>query len=157
MRYFFLFIIFSLLLSCNGGLEPPPNTDGIVEGVIRYSGGVENWPEDSVNEVRIIAFKEFPPQDFLGAVLSGQAYFTDPLPLYGDSTNFSFTVEDAPIEIQYIAVVQNYGTLFEWRPIGVYTETGNIEEHSKLFVEQGTSYTISINVDFENLPPNPLE
>lgn len=155
MKYIYILLTI-VFMGCSGGLEPPKTS--FLSGTITYVNGESGWfGADSVKDVRVIAFKNFPPADFIGEVLSGEAYFTESLPIFVDSSSFSIEINDAPIDLLYISVVLNYGSLFEWMPIGVYTRSGNNSEHSNLLIESDKIYNIEIDVDFNNLPPNPIE
>lgn len=151
-----LTILLSMLVSCDGGLEPTPiASKAYIKGRIHYKG---NWsPKDSIFDLRAIAFKNFPPANLLTEIMSGQAYFLqDSLPYYVDSSDFILEIPDPPVTLKYIAIAQRYGDLFSWRAVGVYTISGNQTENASINVEAGKTYNIDINVDFNNMPPQPF-
>lgn len=157
-RVILLFIFGILLISCEGGLKPEPEGKSYLKGEIIYKDGNKNWPtSDSLFDLRVVAFKNFPPSDVFQEVLSGSAYFTnDSLPYYVDKTDFILEISDSPVELKYIAIAQQYGGILEWKAIGVYTESGDNTKHSSVFIDKGETKVIQILVDFNNLPPQPF-
>ncbi len=160
MKYFFLFFTIILLASCDGGLAPTPASEkSYIKGSIKFVKGIENWPSsDSVFAIRAAAFKTMPDSNIILSILSGQAYFTgESLPMFTYSTNFSFEISEAPINIVYIVVVWQFTSdILSQRVIGVYTTNGDKTKNSELYIEKGKSYDISIDVDFDDLPPMPF-
>ena len=156
-RFIYPFIIIALLTSCDEGLSPQLEQKAVLQGEIIYTSGIDSWPKpDSLKDLRAVAFKNFPPQDIMMEILSGTAYFTqESLPIYVDSSYFSIEIPDAPITLNYIAVAQEYGTLLEWRVIGIY-KSGNSDSAGTLFIDKGETKKIKIYVDFNNLPPQPF-
>lgn len=158
-KIFFLIIAIITLASCDGGLEPYKAEEmSYIKGRIYYKNGKDNWPpKDSVLEVRVVAFKNFASDSIYKDIISGNAIYTnESTAMYVDSADFVIEVKEAPVNFNYIVVAQRYGSLFEWRAIGVYTVNGDVFNPSKLFVEKGKSYFITMNVDFNNLPPQPF-
>lgn len=154
-RIVFLLLAF-LMFSCQEGLQPEPAR--FLNGKVIFQNPKSEWPsEDSLNEIRVVALKSFPPKDLVDEIISGNAFFTDPLPLYQDSVEFSLEIEDAPIELKYIGVAQNYGSILDWKVIGVYSETNNNEEHSPVYIGKSGYESVEIFVDFNDLPPQPFE
>lgn len=158
-----LSIIFILLIlvSCNSGLEPPvaitDNTPSI-SGKIVYTNGTNNWPPiDSVKSLRIFFFKEFPDtSNILNDITKGNLIFSDSsLPYNVSQTNFKQILKETPITFKYIAVGQNYGSPFEWRVVGLYSDD-NIIPKSITIAKDSSIKNIIINVDFKNLPPQPF-
>ncbi len=154
------FLLIPILESCDGGLAPPPESDkAFLNGTIRFVNGKDNWPvKDSVIAIRAAAFKKMPDQDIILSILNGDAYFTgESLPLFVDSVNFNFEIKDAPIELVYIVAVQQYSAdILSQRVIGVYTLSGNKNQASSIMIENGKEYNITIDVDFNDLPPMPF-
>lgn len=151
---FALLLCASLLFAgCEGGLEPPmeeSNPTGTITGTITYSG---EWPpEDSLVDLRFVPLKT-PPQtaqdifsDIDNLVFSKQLYFF--------VERDTFIVNDVPNGVYvYNAVAQQYGNnLFaDWRPVGLYIENDGI------IIVNGDTTSITIHVDFDNLPPFPPE
>lgn len=140
-----------VLFSCEGGLEPPmdePDPTGVITGIVTYSG---EWPPaDSLKDLRFVPLKSVPqkPQDifadFNNLVFSERLKF--------DVEQDTFTVSQVPNgNYVYNAVAQNFGTFTEWRPIGLY------KENDGLIIMEGDTVSITIHVDFDNLPPFPPE
>lgn len=153
MKYFF--IVFTILLiSCDGGLKPIPPT--ILKGKIYYSPKDEWPPEDSLKDLRLVALKNFPPENIITEIISGNAYYTETLPYFVDSTIFEIEIKDAPVNLKYIGVAQNFGELIDWRVLGVYSLKNN-NEHSEIFIEKNSINDIIINVDFNNIPEQPFD
>ncbi len=147
-----------LLASCDHGLDPAlADSDPGFGGTVRVDGA---WPpEDSVRQLRVVAFRNYPPSDILAEVLGGTAVYSDELP-YGE-TEIVYTQQDESLNgaFQYVVVAQNYGDdLFaDWQVVGVYTRSGNVEEPSPIDLGAG-SYVgdVDISVDFYDLPPQPF-
>jgi len=159
IRYLIVLLL-STILSCNGGLEPPPPVaKAYIGGLITYLNGKNDWPpQDSVVDIRVAAFKVYPPKDIITEITAGNAYFTSSLKKFVDSDSFNLEILNPPEEIKYLVVAQQYGSLFQWRAIGVWTLSGDVTKPSSIFVEPGKSYlNLDINVDFNNLPPQPFE
>ncbi|MDT3741093.1 MAG: hypothetical protein RO257_16510 [Candidatus Kapabacteria bacterium] len=159
-KYIVILIIAFLIVSCDGGLSPKPETEkSILSGTIHFVKGIDNWPsEDTVFAIRVAAFKVMPDSNIIAAIISGNAYFTgESLPMFVDSANFKVEIKDAPVNIVYIVAVWQFTIdITSQRVIGVYTLSGNKKEHSELFIENGKSYDIDIDVDFDDLPPMPF-
>lgn len=155
-----LFILFSLLLcaafllaSCEGGLEPPiqeANPTGVITGTITYSG---EWPpEDSLKDLRFVPLKSPPQtaQDIFSDIEN--LVFSEQLSFYAERD--TFTVNDVPNGVYvYNTVAQQYGNniFADWRPVGLYYENNGI------ILVDGDTTSITIQVDFDNLPPFPPE
>ena len=152
----------ALLAGCDGGLVPtePPPGPGALSGVITYV----NWPPlDSLVDLRIVAFRAFPPEDIVRSVLSGQAAVYPPVqdtalvPFYIDSLRYGFSLPSGRYE--YVAVAQQYGqNIFtDWRPVGQYDLDTNLAVPTPITVPpDDTLRNINIHVDFENPPPAPF-
>lgn len=156
----FLLISFALLLSalfllasCEGGLEPPteePNPTGVITGIVTYSG---EWPPaDSLERLVFVPLKSEPQtaQDIFADIEN--LVFSQELNYFVERD--TFTVEDVPNGVYvYNAVAQQYGpNLFaDWRPVGLY------EENDGVIIVQGDTTSITVHVDFNNLPPFSVE
>jgi hypothetical protein len=156
IRIKLILIALLILASCDSGLKPQPENTSYVYGKIKYVNSTDNWPPiDSLKDLRVVAFKHFPPDNLIQEVLSGQAYYTNStLPFFVDSTNFVLEIKDAPVELKYIAVAQQFGGIIDWLVVGIYSDNNDSAKH--LFVEKGKVYHIQINVDFKNLPKQPF-
>ncbi len=161
LKLIFLGLLFVFLASCQEGLEPPsPDEKSFIGGQITFVGGSENWPpEDSVFAVRVVAFKDYPPKDIMTELLSGNAYFTmESLPFYVDNANYSIEITDTPVTIEYIAVALQFtDAITSQIAIGVYTVTGDRSQPTPVEILRGqTINDLDIEVDFDNLPPQPF-
>jgi len=164
--YVFLLCVMIILLSCGEGLAPEAKENIAKEshiiGKIIYLGGKENFPDsNSIFGIFPAAFKIFPKDSsgLLNEVLAGNVYLNfSSLPYPADSSEFVLTIQDAPVNLEYIAVSMQYdSTLEAQRIIGVYTQSGDNTKPSNLFIEKGKDYNIRIIVDFDNLPPQPFD
>ncbi|OGU57220.1 MAG: hypothetical protein A2X64_10720 [Ignavibacteria bacterium GWF2_33_9] len=157
-KYYFayIFLLFAAILGCDKGLEPQPVTTSYVNGMIHYVDNYDNWlAADSIKDLRVVAFKNFPPTSVFEEVLSGRAYFTNQsLPTFVDSSAFSLEIADAPATMNYIAVVQQFGGIMDWRVVGLYSVIK--DSAAVLEVRQGKIYNLRIDVDFKNLPKQPF-
>jgi hypothetical protein len=150
-----------LFYSCQEGLEPPPpDQKSFIGGKITYLGGADSWPpEDSVHAVRVVAFKDYPPQDIITELISGNAYFTlESLPFFVDTVSFSIEIPDTPVTFKYIAVALQYtDDIMTQLAIGVFTLTGDKTLPSPVELNTGERINnINIEVDFNDLPPQPF-
>jgi len=152
-KLLYILIISILIYSCDGGLEPLPKS--MIIGTVYYHN---DWlPDSSIKDLRVVAFKNYPPNDILTEVLSGEAVFSESLlPFFTDSSTFSIDVPDAPINYNYIAIARQYGSLFDWDAIGVFTDDYINFTPKSLYIDKHSFKRISIVVDFKNYPPQPF-
>ncbi len=147
-------------MACDEGLAPSEKEQKTyLNGIVRYVNGKNNWPPtDSCFAVRVVAFKSYPPQNIIKELSEGNAYFTlSSLPLFVDSSDFSLEIKNAPVELKYIvASLQYTNDLTSQKVIGVWSVNDNKFEPSGINIEKGKSYSIEINVDFNELPPQPF-
>lgn len=154
MKKVVFLIIILIMLSCDGGLEPANPT--ILKGKILFSD-IDTWPpSDSLIDLRLVALKNYPPADIVTEITSGNAYFTETLPFFVDSIDFELEIKDAPVELKYIGVAQNFDDILDWRVVGVYSENFD-NNHSPLFINRGEELFINIRVDFNDIPEQPFE
>jgi hypothetical protein len=149
-----------VLTSCDKGLEPPPPVlKSYINGLITYINGKDKWPPaDSVIDIRVVIFKSYPPNDILGEITKGNAYYSESLPKFTDTTSYSLEIPDTPAIFKYIVVAQQYASLLDWRVIGVWTLSGDNTKPSSIEIEPGKTYNeLNIKVDFDNLPPQPFD
>jgi len=153
-----------VIAGCNQGLTPESGaeapTDGVLAGMITY----RNWPPvDSLFDLRLVAFRDFPPGNILGAVLNGRAIVYPPLgdtslvPFLVDSLAFQFSLPAG--EYKYLAVVHQFGrNLFaDWRAVGQYDTDSDPLIPTPILIPAGGRLTgIVIPVDFINRPPPPF-
>lgn len=121
---------------------------GAISGKVNYSG---EWPPSSqLKDLRFIPLKTV-PQDIAEIIADFQNLkFSEKLNYNVESD--TFLVDDLENGVyQYNAIVQQFGGIFEWRPVGVYEENGG------LIIIEGETVEITIEVDFANLPPFPPE
>jgi hypothetical protein len=156
IQFYIPLLTLLLLTNCDSGLRPEPDKTSYLKGVVKFVDSYDNWlAADSIKDLRVVAFKNFPPANVLEEVLSGRAYFTmESLPTFVDSANFSIEIKDAPVTLNYIAVAQQFGGLMDWRVVGLYTLIK--DSAATLKIEQGKTYNIQMNVDFKNLPKQPF-
>ncbi len=157
----FLLMTFSLFLfGCNHGLAPITVQPGF-GGTVRF---VSAWPPaDSVLNLRVVAFRDYPPQNIITEVTSGSALVYPPiaassLPTFVDSVTYSFTLDSAST-FKYLAVVMQYGSniLQDWEVVGAYGYSHGAGTPKQVIVSQNNFLNgIDFDVDFKNLPPNPL-
>lgn len=148
------------ILSCQEGLDPTSqNEESYLKGKVVVISGAESWPKpDSALELRVVGFKEYPPQDLFNEIISNNAFISDSLPRFVDTIPFQLKIEKPPVEIRYLVAALRYGTIFDWKVIGVYSDEMNYERKPKvIFVPKGKVLeNIIILVDFRNLPKQPF-
>ena len=164
MRWRRVLILAFFATGCDQGVDPfppvDPSADGAISGIITY----QNWPPlDSLFDLRIVAFRDFPPGDVVGAVLGGRAIVhpglgdTALVPFLVDSLRFRFSLP--PGEYRYLAVVHRFGrNIFsDWRAVGQYDTDSDPLVPTPVVVPAGdTLRGIAIPVDFVNRPPPPF-
>lgn len=153
-----------IVLSCNGGLEPPstsgPATGGSFAGLITFL----NWGAvDTLYDLRLVAFTSFPPGDIVTDVLQGRAVVypalqnENPLALRG-TDSLMYTVIAPARTFPYVVVAHRFGpdAFNDWRPVGQYDLDTNFSVPSSMIVEVGRITSgVDIVVDFANPPPVP--
>ena len=163
LKFLFILPLILLTISCGGGLDPEDaeaNNVSFLNGKIYFKS---QWPDSSeVFGIRVAAFKDNPPYDsdsLIADIVNEDAYFTfASLPLFLDSVEFSIEIKDPPVTLKYITAAQQYdSTILDQRAVGIYTVSGNKNEPSELFIDKGSIYDITIDVDFNDLPPQPFK
>jgi len=159
-----IIFILCLLPSCDHGISPSK-----IEEIETKSTGIsgtifyQNWPpQDSLLDLRLVIFKNYPPANIVGEVTSGEAIaYPDislgSLPFYEDSTEFEVNLD--PRVYDYIVVAQQFGpaVFIDWRVVGHYDTTmidtipSSIEVFSDSVIRE-----INIYVDFDSLPGQPF-
>ncbi len=165
LKYYLTPITVILILisffACDHGLAPPTgdqaNISGI-SGIITY----ENWPADSLYDLRLTIFKNYPPEDILTEVIYGRATVYPGLSSPGLETYVNrteFIVELSPGIYEYVAVAQQYGENVgtDWRAVGQY-DTLTADDLPTVITVNADQLleNINIHVDFDNLPPQPF-
>ncbi|PLX22646.1 MAG: hypothetical protein C0600_16270 [Ignavibacteria bacterium] len=146
------------IAACDHGLSPlNARSDPGIAGILRIRSA---WPPaDSVRDLRVVAFRNYPPNDILTEVITGSAVFSDEIPYGEEEIPYIITAEALAGVFEYVAVAQNYGDdMFQdWRAIGVYTVTGDVQTPTPVDLAEGLFLgDIDIDVDFYNLPPQPF-
>lgn len=164
----FSVILLGVLLfpSCNEGIQAPPETPaGPTPGTPGFAGTItyRNWPPaDSLIDLRIVAFKNFPPGSIVTEVLSGSAIIYPPLggpnlPFNVDTTHYFVPTPGG--EYKYVVVAQQYGRVVttDWRAVGQYDLDTNLAVPSPIQVPaDDTLMHVDITVDFNHRPPQPF-
>jgi hypothetical protein len=158
--------LFIFIVSCDGGLEPPdPASKSYLNVKFNFVGGKDAWPDSTeMFGFRLGAIRQniienpITVDSLIKLIIQGEAYLTlESIPMHIDTASVSIEIK-SPDTLRYIAGVwQNDSTLYDQIIAGVYTESGDPIKNSTLIFEKGQSHTIEINIDFNNLPPNPLK
>jgi hypothetical protein len=161
---FVMFLISLFMLRCEHGLSPsdakqiPQNVTGI-GGFILY----QNWPSpDSLKDLRLVAFRNFPPQNILAEVLSGSAIVYPPIDTLAHlEFNVPFEEFTMPLPadtFKYVVVAQQYGDNIatDWRAVGQYGADSDSLPTAIIIGEKTFLENINIHVDFKNLPIQPF-
>jgi len=140
---------------CAGGLDPTNvPTVSRISGTVTFVGGQEAWPPaDSVIDLRVAAFKTYPPVSVSGNVEQRLKYRVQ-------SQIYSLEIWKVPIEFPYIVVMQQFGSDVDkdWRVIGVFTRTGDVNLPSAVKVNEGQVFNnIDIIGNFSILPTYPFK
>ncbi len=155
----FAAVVLVFLASCDEGLTPDP-IDNTVPGLGGLVTVVSAWPPaDSVRDLRIVAFRNYPPRDILTEVLGGTAIFSDQLQYDSSRQVYRIVGEELQGAFAYVVAAQQFGdNLFQdWRVVGVYTLSGDVNLPSPVDLEAGRYIDdVDILVDFNNLPPQPF-
>lgn len=153
-------ILFAIFTSaCQEGLDPTQKEEAVISGNVIIVSGRDSWPiPDSALELRVVGFQNYPPQNILDEIINGKAFISDTLPRFVDTIPFKLQIEKPPVEIGYLVAVLRYGTIYEWKVIGVYSDEMTFERKPKrIYVTKGAKLeNININVDFYNLPKQPF-
>lgn len=165
VRFFiFLIFIFTVFFNCDHGLSPSDAeiVTGI-RGVITYA---DNWPPpDSLKELRLVAFQDFPPGNIFAEIVSGRAIAFPSDPDENASLDFNVHRQEYFMEMpvgtyKYIVVAHRFGSnrfsQDSWRAVGQY-DTDSDSLPTQVTLEENTILlNININVDFKHLPIQPF-
>jgi hypothetical protein len=156
-----LIIIGVLISGCSHGLAPPsaPQMQSGFGGTVYFTSP---WP-DSVYDIRIVAFYDYPPRNIVNEILSGQAKVYPPIngtpfQLPVDSVTYLFSLDSAST-FQYVAVAMRFGqNLYtDWKVVGAYGYSHGVGSPKSVVVPEGVFVNgINIYVDFQNSPPTPI-
>jgi hypothetical protein len=157
-----LFISFAMLFilsACDEGLAPDP-VDAQTPGLGGTLTVTSAWPPaDSVRDLRIVAFRNYPPVDILTEVLGGTAQFSEQLVFGASPQSWRIVLDGMKGRFEYVVAAQQFGgNLFQdWRVVGVYTATGDVNQPTAVDLGDGRYIgDLEIKVDFTNLPPQPF-
>lgn len=148
------------LSACDGGLSPelssPAGLPGLA-GTIRVTGP---WPpQDSLFDLRVVAFRAYPPKNILEEFLQGTLEFSDALQLNVAEQAYELRKEGLRGAFAYVVVAQQYGpnAFQHWRVVGVYNTSGDPAVPSPVLLGAGAFVEgVDIAVDFTRLPPQPF-
>jgi hypothetical protein len=148
-----------LLIGCDQGVAPAPEL-GTPAALYGISGMIDfqHWPpRDSIIDLRLVAFKTYPPQDILTEVLQGRARYTGTLTPYG-ADSIAYTLYLTPLPpgpLAYIVVAEQFGSNIQadWRVVGVYGDSTG--PFSVTVPADSVLENVNLHVDFEHLPPQP--
>lgn len=154
--------LIALCFAACGGLDPgelPP--DAAIAGSITYIGGTSSWPDTNVIQVRILAFETQPTteDEVIGAITSGKVSISDTLRRWVADDTFTFKISTPPREFKYVVVAMQNGPNFlkDWLMIGVYSISNDPLQPSTVAVDVAETEHINFTVDFDNLPPQPIQ
>jgi hypothetical protein len=166
-----LVLLIVVFPGCDKGLAPIDEPVGF-SGVITF----KHWPPpDSVLELRIVAFEQFPADSgsIYQTLLEGHAALyphvttgvAPSLAMLGnksaDTVHYVFTKEGTILKetvYNYVVVAWRYGTNYfaDWAPAGVYTLTPGTFDPAPVYVRaHRMKKDVDITCDFHNLPPKP--
>ncbi len=157
----FFAILLLAAIGCNDGITPPATTPTVAQG--SFSGMIRflNWDSaGTVVDLRLVAFKHFPPGDIIQEVLQGRATVYPALgagqlaPVGADSLEYHVSLPAETYE--FVVVAQQFGpdVMADWRPVGQFDLDSNFTVPSPVVVQANdTTRNIDILVDFDNLPP----
>ena len=138
------------MAACEGGLEPPPPEPepvGVIKGTVTYSG---TWPpHEQVVDLRFVPLKSIPltPLDIFADLENLR--FSNRLLFNVEVDTFIVTELRDGLYLYNAIARQASDNIFNWSPLGLYEENDGI-----IIVNRDTT-TITIHVDFDNLPPFP--
>ncbi len=156
VTWFFLLAV--LVTGCDNGLSPDlASIDPGFSGTLRVVSDFP--PPDSVRDLRVVAFKVYPPKDIVFEVLSGRAVFSESLK--ADSVVIPYIVQQPGIEgkYPYVVVARQYGpdVMNDWHVVGVYTKTNDPKKPDGIIIKPNqVTKGIDITIDFYHLPPQPF-
>ena len=142
------------LLRCDGGLQPSVEqaAAGSFSGLITY----HHWPPiDSLKNLRIVAFRQYPVPSIVSAVLQNLAAVYPPItdtalvPYYVDSLRYRFPLQATTYQL--VVIAQQYGpNLYQdWRVVGEYDSASIAATPLSLTVPPNADLPdINIEVDF---------
>ena len=159
-----LWMAILLVFACDHGLDPaayePQEKVTGISGTITF----QNWPTaDSLHNLRLVAFHNFPPENIINEILAVEAYAypaiydTTHLDYYVDSLEYEFSLPAGQYE--YICVAQQYGPFLytDWRAVGQYDiDVTDPDPSAVEVIQDSVIANINIRVDFQDLPVQPF-
>jgi hypothetical protein len=169
MRFLPPIILCLLLISCDGGLAPPPPVELGFSGTVYFASG--SWPPaDSLVGIMIFASKIYPLDSatvFAGLFSDQPTIFVYPniseslIPFFADSISYLFRLPSGTYK--YIGVVQQISSdllthgIRIFRVVGFYKDSLNLSQPGSVTVNDIMQVkNINIQVDFHNPPPQPF-
>ncbi|NIT60274.1 MAG: hypothetical protein GWN00_29920 [Aliifodinibius sp.] len=163
-----LFLTFLLVHNCNHGLSPSSTKKTNPDDLSGISGAIvyQNWPPgDSLKDLRLVAFRDFPPQNIFVEIITGNAIVYPPI---DTSAHLQFNVqfeeyimELPPDTFEYIVVAHQFGedrfSQDSWQAVGQYDTDSDSLPTPIVVIEDSLLENINITVDFKNRPIQPFE
>jgi hypothetical protein len=149
-----------LLAACGNGLEPTNTGTQTMTGFRGKITVVSSWPSgDSLVNLRVVAFRNYPPASVLQDFLDGKLEFSDALQTNVQEQEYTIQKDSLSGTFKYIVVAQQYGAnpYENWKVVGVYSAPGTKWMPQQLTLQKGSiEDNVDIEVDFYNLPPQPF-
>ncbi len=147
-------------VSCDEGLSPQEPGQQTPRYGISGTVHFRNWPpSDSIVDLRVVSFKNYPSNDIFNEVLQGRAGFTSTLqPYAADSIPYTLVLSPIPPgPFAYTVVAQRYGQDIntDWRAVGVFHAPGDTAPGGIIVPTDSILPGINIDVDFLHPPPPP--
>jgi len=143
--------------TCDHGLEPVEPQGPGFGGTLTVVSAIP--PKDSLRDLRVVAFRNYPPQSIPIEVLTGQAVFSETLSLTAKQQSYKVSNSTLKGAFMYVVVAQQYGPALDsnWRAVGVYNLSGDFTKPSPIDLKNGIYLSgINITIDYYNLPPQPF-
>lgn len=165
MKKVLLSLITVFMLSCDGGLAPPPDVEPGFGGTIRFER--DTWPSrDSLKNLWLFASQVYPLDSnkvFEGIFGNPPTIYLYPsidrnLALFADSVSYSFFLP--PSTYRYIGVIQRFNddlNIRSFRMVGLYGTQNNPPDPIAVIVHDFEFVNnISFTVNFHKPPPQPF-
>jgi hypothetical protein len=155
--YTLLVIFLLFLVDCDRGLAPsePETKITSVSGTVYF----KNWPPpDSIFDLRLLLFLNYPLTDIQSEILSGKVVIyptladTTRLPFYVDSLNYRIVLN--PGTYKYFTVAQQYGPnyLQDWQVVGTYDTLATDTLPTSVVLTEGVQLeNINIHANFDSV------
>jgi hypothetical protein len=161
--YTILPALFLLCFSaCDHGLQPDGGMPAEITGI---SGKIiyQNWASaEPLFDLRLVVFKNYPPDNILTEVLSGNAVVypalgQEGLPSQVDTSNYTLALD--PGVYEYVVVAWQYGpnVTSDWRAAGQFQHSDQDTIPETVVITEGHLLRqVDIHVDFNDLPTQPF-